>query len=245
MRVACVQMNSQSDKAANVAAATDLVRRAAAAGARLIVLPETWTFKNGRAALAAAAEAVTGRATACWPRSPPSSTSTSWPVRSTRRAPGPTASATRACFSTPRARRSPCTARSTCSMRSPARRCIASPTTCCPAIAWSRATSTACRSASRSATTCGSPSCIGPSPCAARRSWRCPRPSPTPPAAPIGRCCCAPGPSRTAALVAAGQWGVHGDDRRCYGHSMIVDPWGTVLTVAADGVAGCATPSSS
>ena len=40
-------------------------------------------------------------------------------------------------------------------------------------------------------------------------------------------------------VVAAGQWGVHGADRHCYGHSMVVDPWGTVLAVARDGVGLC------
>ncbi|MGZ4199400.1 MAG: carbon-nitrogen hydrolase family protein [Thermoleophilia bacterium] len=60
MRVACVQLNSRADKAANVAAAAELVRRAAAAGARLIVLPETWTFKGAHAELAGAAEAIDG-----------------------------------------------------------------------------------------------------------------------------------------------------------------------------------------
>ncbi len=55
-----MQLNSRADKAANVAAAAELVRRAAAAGARLIVLPETWTFKGGHAALAGAAEAIDG-----------------------------------------------------------------------------------------------------------------------------------------------------------------------------------------
>ena len=60
MRVACVQLNSGADKAVNVAAAVELVRRAAAAGARLIVLPETWTFKGSHAALPAMAEAIAG-----------------------------------------------------------------------------------------------------------------------------------------------------------------------------------------
>jgi len=40
-------------------------------------------------------------------------------------------------------------------------------------------------------------------------------------------------------VVAAGPCGVHGADRQCYGHSMIVDPWGTLLTVASDGVGLC------
>ena len=53
-------MNSGADKAANVAAAAELARAAAAAGARLIVLPETWTYKGGRDGFAAAAEPVDG-----------------------------------------------------------------------------------------------------------------------------------------------------------------------------------------
>ncbi len=60
MRVACVQMNSRSDRADNVATATRLVRRAAVAGARLVVLPETWAFKGGRIESAAAAEPLDG-----------------------------------------------------------------------------------------------------------------------------------------------------------------------------------------
>jgi deaminated glutathione amidase len=40
-------------------------------------------------------------------------------------------------------------------------------------------------------------------------------------------------------VVAAGQWGVHAGDRLCHGRSMIVDPWGVVLAVAADGVGLC------
>ena len=60
MRVACVQMNSRDDKAANVAAAAELVRRAAAAGARLVALPETWTYKGSHGRLAGEAEPVDG-----------------------------------------------------------------------------------------------------------------------------------------------------------------------------------------
>ena len=40
-------------------------------------------------------------------------------------------------------------------------------------------------------------------------------------------------------MVAADQCGVHLPERDCYGHSMIVDPWGTVLAQAADGVGLC------
>ncbi|HEU5430352.1 MAG TPA: nitrilase-related carbon-nitrogen hydrolase, partial [Thermomicrobiales bacterium] len=44
VRVAAVQMNSRDDKDANIAAALALIDRAAAAGARLIALPEVWTY---------------------------------------------------------------------------------------------------------------------------------------------------------------------------------------------------------
>jgi deaminated glutathione amidase len=37
-------------------------------------------------------------------------------------------------------------------------------------------------------------------------------------------------------LVAAGQWGRHPRGRASYGHSLIVDPWGTVVAEAADRV---------
>jgi predicted amidohydrolase len=60
LRVACVQLNSAADKGANVAAAGALVREAAADGAELIVLPETWAFKGRRAGILAGAEPVDG-----------------------------------------------------------------------------------------------------------------------------------------------------------------------------------------
>ena len=47
MRVAAVQMRSGADRAANIAAASALVGRAAAYGARLIALPEKWPFVHG------------------------------------------------------------------------------------------------------------------------------------------------------------------------------------------------------
>jgi predicted amidohydrolase len=37
-------------------------------------------------------------------------------------------------------------------------------------------------------------------------------------------------------VVAAGQWGAHEPGRLTYGRSMIVDPWGTVVAQAPDGV---------
>jgi len=36
-------------------------------------------------------------------------------------------------------------------------------------------------------------------------------------------------------VVAAGQWGAHTARRRTWGHSMIIDPWGTVLAQVPDG----------
>ncbi|MCX6372209.1 MAG: carbon-nitrogen hydrolase family protein, partial [Actinobacteria bacterium] len=60
LRVACVQMNTRGDVAANVRAAGALVEAAAAAGARLVALPETWSYKGGREGIRAHAEAVDG-----------------------------------------------------------------------------------------------------------------------------------------------------------------------------------------
>ena len=37
-------------------------------------------------------------------------------------------------------------------------------------------------------------------------------------------------------FVACGQWGMHPPGNWCYGRSMIVDPWGTVLATAQDGI---------
>jgi predicted amidohydrolase len=37
-------------------------------------------------------------------------------------------------------------------------------------------------------------------------------------------------------VVAAAQWGKHPRARTTYGHSMIVDPWGTIVAEASDGV---------
>jgi predicted amidohydrolase len=42
-------------------------------------------------------------------------------------------------------------------------------------------------------------------------------------------------------LLAPGQWGAHGDGglRRSYGHSLIADPWGTVVAECGDGEGIC------
>jgi predicted amidohydrolase len=60
MLVACVQLNSRDDKAANVAAASAFVRQAAAEGARLVALPETWNYKGAVRGIAENAEPLGG-----------------------------------------------------------------------------------------------------------------------------------------------------------------------------------------
>lgn len=44
VRVAAIQMNSRGDKAENIRIALELIDRAAATGARLVALPEIWTY---------------------------------------------------------------------------------------------------------------------------------------------------------------------------------------------------------
>ena len=63
LRIAAVQLNSGDDKAANLAAAEAAITRAAAAGARLVVLPELWTYLGPSAGNRANAEPVPGPAT--------------------------------------------------------------------------------------------------------------------------------------------------------------------------------------
>lgn len=60
LQVAIVQMNSKNDKAANVSDAIDGITRAAAGGARLVSLPEVWTYLGPDEGSAAAAETVPG-----------------------------------------------------------------------------------------------------------------------------------------------------------------------------------------
>jgi predicted amidohydrolase len=60
VRVAAVQLNSRSDKAGNLETAERLVRAAAAAGAELVALPEKWNLLSGGEELLNAAEPLDG-----------------------------------------------------------------------------------------------------------------------------------------------------------------------------------------
>src|SRR5215210_1231840 len=60
LRVACVQLTSGSDKAANLEKAERLVARAAATGADVVVLPEKWNAIGSPDVLHAAAEPLEG-----------------------------------------------------------------------------------------------------------------------------------------------------------------------------------------
>jgi len=60
MRAAVVQLNSNGDKARNLAAAERLVRAAAADGAELVVLPEKWNLLAAGEEMAAGAEPLDG-----------------------------------------------------------------------------------------------------------------------------------------------------------------------------------------
>jgi predicted amidohydrolase len=60
LRIACVQLTAGVDKAANLAGAGRLVERAAAGGARLVVLPEKWNGVAAGSGLDALAEPLEG-----------------------------------------------------------------------------------------------------------------------------------------------------------------------------------------
>jgi len=60
IRLACVQMTSRADKAANLATAERLVSKAAATGADVVVLPEKWNAIGDAAVSHATAESIEG-----------------------------------------------------------------------------------------------------------------------------------------------------------------------------------------
>jgi deaminated glutathione amidase len=72
LRVACVQLTSRSDKAANLEKAQQLVARAAATGADVVILPEKWNAIGGPDVLHGAAETLDDgesvQAMAAWAR---------------------------------------------------------------------------------------------------------------------------------------------------------------------------------
>jgi deaminated glutathione amidase len=61
LRAAAIQLNSNGDKARNLAAAERLVREAAADGAEFVALPEKWNLLAGGEELLAGAEPLDGR----------------------------------------------------------------------------------------------------------------------------------------------------------------------------------------
>lgn len=63
LRIAAVQMNSRDNKEQNIETALRLIDRAAAEGARLIALPEVWTYLGDDAGALAAAEPIPGPVT--------------------------------------------------------------------------------------------------------------------------------------------------------------------------------------
>jgi predicted amidohydrolase len=60
IRIACVQMTSRADKAANIEAADQLVARAASTGADVVVLPEKWNTIGDADTYRANAESLVG-----------------------------------------------------------------------------------------------------------------------------------------------------------------------------------------
>src|SRR5215213_7332137 len=62
LRVAAVQMNSRDDKAVNIQTALELIDRAAGTGARLVALPEIWTYLGPEAGNRENAESIPGPA---------------------------------------------------------------------------------------------------------------------------------------------------------------------------------------
>src|SRR5690349_15881592 len=72
IRVACVQMTSRADKAANLETAEQFVAQAASTGADVVVLPEKWNTIGTAAELHDAAEPLEGgesvRAMGDWSR---------------------------------------------------------------------------------------------------------------------------------------------------------------------------------
>jgi predicted amidohydrolase len=236
-----VQLNSRADKAANVTAAAELVRRAAAAaGARLIVLPETWTFKGSHAALADAAEAIDG----------PSNTVLAGLAAEL----GVYVLAGSIYERTDR----PDRFGNASVLFDPAGAPLAvyRKIHLFDAIAGARVyrESDDLLAGGELVTAQVDDVCVGLTICYDLRFPELYRAL----AAHGARVMLVPAAFtevtgrdhwevllRARAIengcfvVAAGQWGVHGADRHCYGHSMIVDPWGTVLSVASDGVGLC------
>lgn len=63
LQVAIAQFNSRDDKERNIRTALEMIHRAAATGARLVVLPEVWTYLGESEGIGPAAEPVPGSLT--------------------------------------------------------------------------------------------------------------------------------------------------------------------------------------
>ena len=206
LRVALIQLAADQDVAANLDRAAALVRRAGESKPGLIALPEMFLYRGPvagfRESATETARSADRAVRASWPASSAAGSCwAAWPsARPTRS--GPTTRPS--CWIRPAGLR-PRTASATCSTwPSTAGRPIAS------------------RPGSRPATRSWWPSCAGMAEGAdvrlglsicfdlrfpelyrelaaggGGRSWRCRPTSPRPPVATTGRCCCAPGPSRT------------------------------------------------
>jgi deaminated glutathione amidase len=68
VRVACVQLATAADPAANLRTATTLIQQAVAAGAGLVALPETWVFRGRTKGILASAEPLDGPSTSALSR---------------------------------------------------------------------------------------------------------------------------------------------------------------------------------
>ena len=114
--VALVQMNSGADKERNIAEALAGIDRAAASGARLVVLPEVWTYLGPESGNRDAAEPIPGPLGDSWPLVPGSTVFTCTSAACSSRSSASPGSSTLQWSTTPAVRKSLAIARSICSM---------------------------------------------------------------------------------------------------------------------------------
>ena len=231
MRAAAMQLNSTPDRDRNIAAADRLVRAAAAAGAELVVLPEKWPVLGTPEQTAAGAEPLDGARADLGARRARELGIDLVAGSIAERGRAPSAAATRACTSARTARTARATARCTCS-------------TWRSAGASYRESEHEAPGDERSSSELANGDGLGLTICYDLRfpelfrdlAVRGAASSPSRPRSPCrrrattGRCCCAPGRSRTSASSSPPTRSAS-PRRACRtgGRSMIVDPWGIVL----------------